>query len=1430
MKKITAFFMAILPFVVVVILFATGLIVKDAKHVYVKAIECIDNSLSIQQTTDTPEEFDVSRNVNIIPAIASNPALFYTTDDPEVVKVDYTSGKAVVAGFGTTNINIKSQENPQITAKCKVTVWDDKVHKIIVDNKTKTSFVPCNTSVVLQTRTIPTIAGEKLSYEVESGSEALVSVDNDGKITTGTTPGVASINISSSNKSVTLNHKIYIGNLIESIYFDNPATTLVSDTKYDLSKHIHTAPFDVMTQNINVSEYFDFATSDYISAEIDANGLITFKNQTDSNNIPVFTVTLKGTTVSASKSIASTLEYLIDVSFNKYNYTTTLTSSNINKPINASEFNWSVYPTATATTVPVELDSTDKNVVELVDGEFVIKGAGQTTLSATIYTSETTTKTDRCFVTILDPTTKILSKDTITLSDSYNCYLGQYVNKQYLNQHIEWNVIEGTVASVNDSGVVTFKQAGTVQVQAKVGSTTSTITINCTNSKGRVIDVTDTTKTYVAKAGEKITFEANGKTIKPSFDDEQSKKVTQIDETTYILKAGSEEVWEVAFEDAESIYFVIQEDAIGVSPIKPDLWPYYVTNSSIVDVSSLVTSYPSTATNSDGEKIYPEYEITLEEGSISKVVGTLITFAKPEYADIKVKFNDQTYEYGVKSQFGLFGKFSLKDGTKVIQSGETYTLGSGISKTFEIDDLYINDLPEEPTKEEMEERFRIQSLNNGTIVKDLKTTYDAGNKKLTFSFTTNTIGSDVVLISNDTFNFIINVNVTDEIHSFNLFNSDGTELSSSSSSEAPINSYSKDLNLFISTNPSGAKSEEIIIKWNDNEITLNNSFIDLAKVEWKSGVNELKLTAKNTLATSTYYLQYKNNITNFEIQQSVVDQGKNFVYVPAATTLANMTIKISDGLASPSFFNNNFKYVVDGKEFKTESNQINIQLPDATDLNPGCEKEVTVTYTSGSTITSKYTISRDIVSKIVLPNHNNAEEDDKKGMQRVHVFGNKSYYDDVEKEIDGYRLPIEIYDYKGVKIDDVVKKEQLFNSLVTTFNKQGGSVTYEQGHLWVKFDSNSLYTPEEIFNDAFASGSKSQKINVATHWGLYNLNKPKGKDANVSYSFVAVEGVNCYVQEAIITNNSKDKNIVLQTNFGMEGLTKENQPFDKAMQWSECNAFYGNGYGINFDAGTTTEKHRLHAYYLLNVRLFGCNDEKLKQQTDKMCYFNEYAASALKIKYCIFENWYQAIMFDTQGNHQSYLQNSVFYNNKANCFSVNRGASCYVQDCGFFKCSNIALTISGQSKVYFKGAVEIYNFVNDEIFKDIQGHDLSFLWPVIEPLLKEAKMLQTGPDGREYVNAYCLSLLENHFFFYKGKDDEGKDIYEEDEQGSSLAANHLAKGINVDVPFVGNVTVWTTRNPQTETGAPSYYDEYDKDGNIRTKKLQELIIKLSRQA
>jgi len=1422
--------MAILPFLVVVILFATGLIVKDAKHVYVKAIECIDNSISIQQTTDSPEEYDFSKNVNIIPSIASNPALFYLSDDENIVKVDHTSGKATTAGFGTTKINIKSQENPSIQTTCKVTVWDDKIHKIIIDNKTQTSFVPCNSSIGFQIRTIPVVNDVALQYSVDEGSESLVSVDQNGKITTGTTPGIAHITITSSDKRISLKHTIYIGNIVESIYFDDASSSIVTDTQYDLTKHIHTSPFDIMTiKDVKASDYFSFSSSNEMVASINEDGLVTFKQQLNTNNIPTLTATLKGTSISAKKEIGSTLEYLIDVSFNKYNYTTTLTSETINKPINSKEFNWSVYPTSTSTTYPVELASSNETVVAVENNDFVIKGAGQTVLSATIHTKEATTKTDRCFVNILKPGIQVLSETSLKISDSFYCCIGQYVNEQFKNQKIEWKINSGSdVAQLSDDGILCFTKAGTCVVEAKSNSTTSTITIQC-NYAGtpRVIEITDLESTYKAKVGEVVQFKYNGNIIEPDFDDDQKSKLIDIGDKTYILKSGSESVWDVYLPDSYDTFpFIIQEDVIGVSPSTPDLWPYHTTNSAIADVSKLITSYPSTATTEDGQKIQPTYEITLQEGSISKVKGTTITFAQPEYADIKATLNDKTYHYGIKSQFGLYGKFILKDEEGIIQSGKTYKLGNGVTKTFTVDDLLLADIGT-PTKAEMEERFRISSLNDNLVVKDLITNYDEGTKALTFSFTTCGIGTDVVTISNDTFIFAINLEVTDSISGFTLYNSDGTELSSSSSSAAPINSYSKDLNLFVSTYPLNATKQEYSVEWNGSPLTLTTPFIDLSQVSWNPGVNTLKLITKDQLVSSTYYFQYKDTITNFSIEQSVVEQSKNFVYVRANSTLANMTIKISDGLASPTFFKNNFKYSVDGKEYKADSNQINIVLPQATDVNPGCEKEVKVSYTAGSGLSYTYNISRDIVSKIVLPNHDNDAEEDKKGMQRVHVFGDKSYYNATEKEIDGYRLPIEIYDYKGKLVEDVTQKQTLYNSLVTQFNKNG-SVTYEDGHLKIVFDKNSLYTNNEIFNNAFESNTKNQKITVATHWGLHNLNKPYGKDANVSYSFVVVNGVNCYVQEAILANNKWESAIVLQTNFGLEGATKDNQPFDRANEWENCDTIYGNGYAINFDAKTEVEsEHCFKLNSALNVRFFGCNDQKLQTLHKKTCWLNNHENVDLYIRYCIFQNFYQPIALNKAETQKAFIRNSIFYNNRSLCISTVHTIA-YIEDCGFFKCANVGMTIAEKGNVYLKGSIELYNFVNDELLKDIEGHDLSFMWPLVEPLLKKKNMLQTGPDGREYVNAYCFSVLENHIYFYKGKDAEGKDVYSEDEQGNPLAANHFAKGFDFSLPTIGGITGWSTRNPQTEPGAPSYYDEFDSQGNVRTDKLQELIIRLSR--
>ena len=129
------------------------------------------------------------------PENATNPALEWSTSDPQIVTVD-KDGTVTAYNAGNAVITVKSVSNPEAKAECRVTVEAEKAQAIIL-SKLNVELLEGETSAPVKVTVTPASAGDK-SFSVSSSAPSIAEATkvSDNEFTVkGITAGEAEITI-----------------------------------------------------------------------------------------------------------------------------------------------------------------------------------------------------------------------------------------------------------------------------------------------------------------------------------------------------------------------------------------------------------------------------------------------------------------------------------------------------------------------------------------------------------------------------------------------------------------------------------------------------------------------------------------------------------------------------------------------------------------------------------------------------------------------------------------------------------------------------------------------------------------------------------------------------------------------------------------------------------------------------------------------------------------------------------------------------------------------------------------------------------------------------------------------------------------------------------------------------------------------------------
>lgn len=1467
MKKITAFFLALFPIFVIILLFVSGMIVKQYTHIFVTSVEFTEDSWVLPYTQNDPYPTGSHQLVaNVLPFNASNPGVYYESTDPEVASVD-DHGFVTVHDFGETDIYAFSRENESIYAKCPVKITDDKVHRIDIVNKVEGSYLGRNESVHLDARPIPNdelneSIDPTVYFKINSGADYIdLSSVGDLIAKNEVTPTPAKIEAyipeqGEVQPSMSQPMEVNVGLGVTSIDLDNPSNEFIKEDKYNLFDQIITYPENKADGRIAAGDFEYISSDETIADESETEtGVIEFKKP---GKVQFEIVYKRNRELSRTKEIESSCLYLTDVSFNRYNFEGSYTELH-DQTIDKDDLNWHVYPLANNPSeqanadAEINITSDNTDVIQVIDEgnetKLKVVGYGLANIKAEIKLDEQTTKFDNCLVHIQNDQEgrKLILQDKVKFSDSYiyplrkNLNIDQFANP---NEEVEWATEDtsGAFELDKENETLTFHRSneGTpATITATVESKTYSFTVECL-FKDPVQDVTvsEDFQTVMMEAGKPYRLvDVAGHNLSPLYaevpDDFWYDPATNI----YIPKHGLSTREMFLYSDswiipAFDIYVIATQDPIGI--VSNGSYPYYVTPSSSVSVTPQLTSqelsngqfdvYPRSSIDKTGKKYRPTISYSFDDPQtgyvdVGEIYGEqIVNFTKAGYVDMTIQAGSEMQKYTIKSTFGKLGKFSLQDNTtnKIIQSGDKITLSQSGGAT-------VLTLAEKFSSDEIDlERYGIKP-------EDIKCTSDVVscvpsvvNNQLFLTITPNSkYGSDVIKIDAGLFTFYLNVEVTDpQVQALNLYYH-GQKLKAGT--DVSNLSYAHKLELGVEALP--LKSDETVTaQFDGNDISIVDGMISLGEADLTDGNHTVTLDTEH-LEPVVYKLEVKpiTAITDFVIKEAKLD---NTIYIPCAATQFGLTILIEDALIDDALFTDqywNIAFDDQGLLPQLHGNRCSVTgVPRATNDTPGYDANLTITF--NSQITKQYKISRDVVSKIILPNHDNNSFEDQKGLQRIHVFGNQSVYTPEEGKVDFYRLPIEIYDYHGKLVDNTQLKSIYYNTLNVSYRsltKTYERPAYNAEHdcIEIKFDWGNLYTPMEIYNNAFEFQYKNMFYSVSTYSGL----------AGDKYSFVPVNGVNAYCQEAF----AHDENMILQTNFGIEGATKDNMPFT-IKENLDLGDLYGNGYTLNIDSlyRKFGDSPNFSAGNMINITLMGCNDSHLRTQSQKLRPSGprDGELNGRFIAYCNIRNFAEGIVIMRSHVGEIWLKNNLIYNNLYTSIQVQSDddykpeIKCYVENCVLFNCSATAFTLFRGGQVFLKGSVDVFNFRNRDALK-IMDYDFGFLWDdFILPILESKGAIQEGADGRKYFNS-CMATYQGSVFFW----DEATKSYIESEKGTPSACPYLTKIIDVSVPgLLDKTSLWGTLSPIYEEGAPSYYDEFDDRGDLRWDFLNAQIQKLYR--
>lgn len=462
MKKLMICSIILMPLIILLTLFVSTAVISAATYVYVSEVQFVEDTVYLQKVDD--EDVSETLKVNVLPLKADNKDVEFWSDDTDIVKIDQ-NGVVTSVDFGTAYVRVRSKENPSLVAACKVVVWDDKIHRLNIENFPES--LAFGESARLTCSYAPT-GVSNIGLKYQSDNTDLATVSADGTVTANrVNGGYVTIKVwSEGNPAAYAEVKVKIYGIIQSINFSNNADVLAAEKSFDLPE------VSVYPESAAWGNELTYSISDESVAKIE-NGKIVFSRY---GKVTLTVSDEYGHEI--KKDYESTWGHYDSVAFNgssteiTVNYEDYITNALI-------EFEYSAKPKNA--TEPIVLGSTNQSVIAVENGKFYVRGGGKTVVSMSIVKCTGETVNTNLTVTVKRRSTAIEFSDAsiegrvthvVTLNGRYQ--IKTTISPSDSSDNVTYEVKSGSeYARVDSRGLVTFFGESTAEKIATVRATTT---------------------------------------------------------------------------------------------------------------------------------------------------------------------------------------------------------------------------------------------------------------------------------------------------------------------------------------------------------------------------------------------------------------------------------------------------------------------------------------------------------------------------------------------------------------------------------------------------------------------------------------------------------------------------------------------------------------------------------------------------------------------------------------------------------------------------------------------------------------------------------------------------------------------------------------------------------------------------------------------
>lgn len=308
MKKLMTSTIILLPLLILAIMLVSGAIMSLITHIYVENVEFVQNDTLVLVMDDEALPPTEQLLVNIFPLKADNRTVVYSVDDDQIAAVD-ENGIVTAKFYGETYVSATSAENKAASAKRKLIITDDSVHKIVLNGGIATEMYEGETQS-LSVSIYPKEAKNRLIHW-KSSDESILRVGDNGTIQAFGAGKATVTAISDDNENVVDSIEITCYKKVTDISFDK--SVVVTSLNTSVFPEVKPVP-----SNAKVS--ITYSSSDERIASVDKEGKITFHK---AGRVKIFAhaTDFGGKIIDGGKEYISTDGYFIPALFKAKEYT-----------------------------------------------------------------------------------------------------------------------------------------------------------------------------------------------------------------------------------------------------------------------------------------------------------------------------------------------------------------------------------------------------------------------------------------------------------------------------------------------------------------------------------------------------------------------------------------------------------------------------------------------------------------------------------------------------------------------------------------------------------------------------------------------------------------------------------------------------------------------------------------------------------------------------------------------------------------------------------------------------------------------------------------------------------------------------------------------------------------------------------------------------